>query len=80
MIGIYLNNARCVSLYGAVGAFIMILLWIYYTAMVVLYGTVTFTKVYANTHGSSIVPSIPLERYFFGNGRVGLSSAGVSQN
>ncbi len=65
LIGIYLNNARLVSLYGAVGAFIMILLWIYYTAMVVLYGA-EFTKVYANTHGSSIVPSIPLERYFFG--------------
>ena len=65
LIGIYLNNARLVSLYGAVGAFIMILLWIDYTAIVVLYGA-EFTKVYANTYGASIIPSIPLERYVFG--------------
>ena len=73
LIGIYLNNARLVSLYGAVGAFIMVLLWIYWTAMVVLYGA-EFTKVYANTHGDSITPSIPLERYIYGESRSGSST------
>jgi membrane protein len=37
-IGLYLANAAVVSTYGAAGTMIVILLWVYYSAQVFLYG------------------------------------------
>jgi membrane protein len=39
------------SSYGAAGALIVLLLWVYYSAQIFLLGA-EFTKVYANRHGS----------------------------
>ncbi len=44
------------SVYGATSSLIVILLWIYYSAQIVLYGA-EFTKVYARRFGRGILPS-----------------------
>ena len=40
-----------VRAYGAAGGLIVLLLWVYYSAQIFLFGA-EFTKIYANTHGS----------------------------
>jgi membrane protein len=51
LIGFYLGRASTASPYGAAGSVIVILLWVYYSAMIVYFGA-EFTKVYAREHGS----------------------------
>ncbi|MDX1415462.1 MAG: YihY/virulence factor BrkB family protein [Candidatus Promineifilaceae bacterium] len=55
LIGIYLSVANVGSVYGAAGSLIVILVWIYYSTQIVMYGA-EFTKVHANTNGRPIVP------------------------
>jgi membrane protein len=50
-IGLYLARSGLTSTYGAAGAFVAILVWVYYSAMILLFGA-EFTQVYARTHGS----------------------------
>ncbi len=45
-IGLYLGRRAVVSVYGAAGALIVILLWVYYSAQIVFFGA-EFTKVYS---------------------------------
>jgi membrane protein len=51
LIALYIGRSDIASSYGAAGAFVVILLWIYYSSQIFLLGA-EFTKVYANTHGS----------------------------
>lgn len=55
VIGIYLSLTDVGSVYGAAGSLIVVLVWIYYSTQIVMYGA-EFTKVYANKHGRYIVP------------------------
>lgn len=50
-LGLYLGNSGTASAYGAAGSFVLILLWIYYSAQIVLFGA-EFTQVYARRYGS----------------------------
>jgi membrane protein len=50
LIGLYLGRESLASAYGAAGAFVLLLFWVYYSAQVVLLGA-EFTKVYARTCG-----------------------------
>jgi len=50
-LGLYLGSASTASAYGAAGSFVLILLWIYYSAQIVLFGA-EFTQVYARRFGS----------------------------
>jgi membrane protein len=50
-IGVYLGKTGVASSYGAAGSLIVILLWVYYSSMIVLIGA-EFTKVYARRRGS----------------------------
>jgi membrane protein len=50
-IGLYLGHSAIASAYGAAGAFVVLLLWLYYSAQVFLFGA-EFTWVYANRVGS----------------------------
>lgn len=56
VLGLYLGNSGVASSYGAAGAFIVLLLWIYYSAQILLFGA-EFTQVYAKRYGSNIQPS-----------------------
>ena len=51
LIGWYIGSSAVASSYGAAGGLIVLLLWVYYSAQIFLFGA-EFTKVYANTHGS----------------------------
>ncbi len=51
LIGLYIGSSTIASSYGAAGALIVVLLWIYYSAEIFLLGA-EFTKVYASRHGS----------------------------
>lgn len=51
LLGLYLGNSGTASAYGAAGSFVLILLWIYYSAQIVLFGA-EFTQVYAHRFGS----------------------------
>jgi membrane protein len=50
-IGLYLGKASVESSYGAAGALVVLLVWVYYSAQIFLLGA-EFTKVYAEHHGS----------------------------
>ncbi len=56
LIGLYMANSPMISKYGAAGSIVAILLWIYYSS-VLLYLGAEFTKVYAITHGHGITPN-----------------------
>jgi membrane protein len=51
LIGFYLGQSDVASSFGAAASVITILLWIYYSALIVLFGA-EFTKAYAESRGS----------------------------
>ena len=53
LIGFYLSYSSLRSLYGAAGSFVVLLLWIYYSAQILFLGA-EFTKVYARRCGSHL--------------------------
>jgi membrane protein len=55
LIGLYLGNSAVASSFGAAGSLVLLLLWVYYSAQILLFGA-EFTQVYANQLGSKIVP------------------------
>ena len=55
-IGYYLGNSKIGSTYGAAASVIIILLWVYYSAIILYFGA-EFTKVYALKRGHGIVPN-----------------------
>ena len=53
VIGMYLGRAAVGSAYGAAGAFVVLLVWIYYSTQILLFGA-ELTFVYAERHGHGI--------------------------
>ncbi len=51
LIGLYLSFSAVASAYGAMSSPLVVLVWIYYSAQIFLFGA-EFTHVYANKHGS----------------------------
>jgi membrane protein len=51
LIGWYIGSSAIASSYGAAGALIVLLLWVYYSIQIFLLGA-EFTKIYANRHGA----------------------------
>jgi membrane protein len=56
LIGYYLGHSQLSSSYGTAGSVIVMLLWVYYSAMILYFGAV-FTHVYAAHSGSRIYPN-----------------------
>jgi len=56
LIGYYLGHSKMSNTYGAAGSVIVMLLWVYYSAMILYFGAV-FTHVYAVQTGSRIYPN-----------------------
>lgn len=55
-IGFYLGSSTVATVYGAAGSVIIILLWVYYSAIILYFGA-EYTKVYAKAFGGSISPN-----------------------
>ena len=55
ILGLYLGNSDVGSAFGAAGSIVVILVWIYYTALILLAGA-EFTQIWARYYGSRIVP------------------------
>jgi len=55
-LGLYLGKSNVASAYGAAGSLVLVLLWVYYSAQILLFGA-EFTQVYANEVGERIVPA-----------------------
>jgi membrane protein len=55
ILALYLGSGAAGLAYGAASSLITLLLWIYYSAQILLFGA-EFTQVYANTYGSLVEP------------------------
>jgi membrane protein len=55
LIGLYLGQTSVASSYGAAGSVMVLLLWVYYSAQILLLGA-EFTRVYAHRHGLTLAP------------------------
>jgi len=51
LIGLYLGKSSAASAFGAAGSFVVLMLWVYYSAQIFLFGA-EFTWVYAHEYGS----------------------------
>ncbi len=55
-IGLYLGHASVGSAYGAAGSFVVLLIWVYYSAQILLFGA-ELTQAYARHRGAKVRPS-----------------------
>lgn len=55
VLGYYLASSSVAGPFGAAGSLVIVLLWVYYSAQIMLYGA-EFTKVYAHRCGQAIAP------------------------
>lgn len=53
LIGLYLGNSNIGITYGAAASIVVILIWVYYSSIILYFGA-EFTKVYATDYGGSI--------------------------
>ncbi len=57
LIGIYIDNSSKFSMYGTAGSILILLFWVYYSAIILYFGAV-FTKNYAKLFGTPIKPNL----------------------
>lgn len=55
-IALYLGKSNVTSSYGAAGSIIVILLWVYYSSIILYFGAI-FTRIYAQANGCNIRPN-----------------------
>ena len=55
LIGLYLGQSSMSSTYGAAGSVMILLLWVYYSCQIVLFGA-EFTRVFAERYGRTPAP------------------------
>jgi membrane protein len=55
-IGLYLGNSALVRTFGAAGALVVLLVWVYYSALIILFGA-EFIKVFATQRGRAVLPA-----------------------
>ncbi len=56
LISLYINKTGVASTYGAAGSLVVLLVWTYYSALILYFGA-EFTKAYAVKYGSAIHPN-----------------------
>ena len=55
-IGYYLQNNTSVTAYGAASSLVILLLWVYYTSLILYFGA-EFTQAYVRYEGRKIAPN-----------------------
>ncbi|MBV9873117.1 MAG: YihY/virulence factor BrkB family protein [Verrucomicrobia bacterium] len=55
LLGLYLSSGAAGSAYGAASSLVTLLLWVFYSAQLLLFGA-EFTRIYADTYGSRVHP------------------------
>ncbi len=55
LIGIYIGKSSISSVYGAMGSLVIVLVWVYYSAQILFFGT-QFTRIYATRFGVNPEP------------------------
>lgn len=68
LMGIYLGGGGVTSVYGAAGALVALLIWVFYSAQILFFGA-EFTQVYSKVRGENILPergavNIPAEQRY----------------
>jgi len=56
LLGFYLGRAATASAYGAAGSLVLVLMWVYYSSIILFFGA-EVTQVYAKARGSHIIPA-----------------------
>jgi len=56
LIGLYLGNSNLASVYGAAGTVVVILTWVFYSSLILFFGSI-FTLIYSRKYGSNIYPT-----------------------
>ncbi|OWK43523.1 YihY/virulence factor BrkB family protein [Fimbriiglobus ruber] len=59
LIGLYLGRTAIGTAYGAAGSFVVLLVWIYYSTQILLFGA-TFTQIYSKRRGSGATDPSPV--------------------
>ncbi|MBF8962708.1 YihY/virulence factor BrkB family protein [Pontibacter sp. FD36] len=62
-----LSSVKVVGFYAAAGSFVVVLLWVFYSSVILMLGA-EVTKAYANNHGRKVEPSEIAEKYEKVNG------------
>jgi membrane protein len=55
-VGLYLGSNALARTFGAAGALVALLIWIYYSAQIILFGA-EFIKVFATQRGRAVLPA-----------------------
>lgn len=55
LLSLYLSSGAAGSAYGAASSLVALLLWVFYSAQILLFGA-EFTKIYSNRYGSRVEP------------------------
>jgi membrane protein len=55
-IGLYLGNSALARTFGAAGALVALLVWVYYCSQIILFGA-EFIKVFALQRGRAVLPA-----------------------
>jgi membrane protein len=56
LLGFYLGRSTVASAYGAAGSLVVVLLWVYYSVQILLFGA-AFTRIWATKYGKHIKPA-----------------------
>src|SRR5205807_5626110 len=56
LLGLYLGRSGTTSAFGAAASLVVILLWVYYSAQILLFGA-EFTRAFADRFGSPVSPT-----------------------
>jgi membrane protein len=56
LIGFFLSKYNISTIYGASGSIVLLLIWVYYSSMILYLGA-EFTKAFAMLHGNKIIPN-----------------------
>lgn len=62
IINFVLASIKIVGIYAAAGSFVIILLWVFYSSIILMLGA-EVTKAYANNHGRTVKPSSIADKY-----------------